>query len=103
MGYRLNRLDEPVFIAVSKPLLTEFDIHQRLESCGGYNIQLKPLWSVDRLNLLENPPLTTIWIFPGMKVGYSGLLIGGGVPRPREKEFKCKEHIFVPRHSSALL
>ena len=33
MGYRLNRLDEPVFIAVSKPLLTEFDIHQRLESC----------------------------------------------------------------------
>ena len=36
MGYRLNRLDEPVFIAVSKPLLTEFDIHQRLESCEGY-------------------------------------------------------------------
>ena len=34
MGYRLNRLDEPVFIAVSKPLLTEFGIHHRLESCG---------------------------------------------------------------------
>ena len=34
MGYRLNRLDKPVFIAVSKPLLTEFDIHQRLESCA---------------------------------------------------------------------
>ena len=34
MGYRLNRLDEPVFIAVSKPLLTEFHIHHRLESCG---------------------------------------------------------------------
>ena len=33
MGYRLNRLDEPVFIAVSKPLLTEFGIHHRLESC----------------------------------------------------------------------
>ena len=33
MGYRLNRLDEPVFIAVSKPLLTEFGIHLRLESC----------------------------------------------------------------------
>ena len=32
MGYRLNRLDEPVFIAVSKPLLTEFGIHHRLES-----------------------------------------------------------------------
>ena len=35
-GYRLNRLDEPVFIAVSKPLLNEFEfgIHLRLESCG---------------------------------------------------------------------
>ena len=33
MGYRLNRLGEPVFIAVSKPLLTEFGIHHRLESC----------------------------------------------------------------------
>ena len=32
MGYRLNRLDEPVFMAVSKPLLTEFGIHHRLES-----------------------------------------------------------------------
>ena len=36
MGYRLNRLDEPVFMAVSKPLLTEFGIHHRLESCGLY-------------------------------------------------------------------
>ena len=34
MGYRLTRLDEPVFIAVSKPLLTEFGIHHRLESCA---------------------------------------------------------------------
>ena len=33
MGYRLNRLTEPVFIAVSKLLLTEFHIHHRLESC----------------------------------------------------------------------
>ena len=32
MGYRLNRLDEPVLIAVSKSLLTEF-IPYRLESC----------------------------------------------------------------------
>ena len=32
MGYRLNRLDEPVFMAVSKPMQTEFDIHHRLES-----------------------------------------------------------------------
>ena len=34
MGYRLNRLDEPVFMAVSKLLLTEFGIHHRLESCA---------------------------------------------------------------------
>ena len=33
MGYRLNRLVEPVFMAVPKPLLTEFGIHHRLESC----------------------------------------------------------------------
>ena len=32
MGYRLNRLDELAFMAVSKPLLTEFDTHHRLES-----------------------------------------------------------------------
>ena len=35
MGHRLNRLDELVFIAVSKPLLTEVGIHHRLESCVG--------------------------------------------------------------------
>ena len=33
MGYRLNRLTEPVFIAVSKLLLTEFGIHYSSESC----------------------------------------------------------------------
>ena len=36
MGYHLNCLDEPVLIAVSKPLRTEFGIHRRLESCGRY-------------------------------------------------------------------
>ena len=29
----MNRFDEPVFIAVAKPLLTEFDIHLRSEIC----------------------------------------------------------------------
>ena len=33
MGYRLNCLDELVFMAVSKPMQTEFGIHHRLESC----------------------------------------------------------------------
>ena len=34
MGCRLIRLDEPVLMAVSKPMLTEFGIHLRLESCA---------------------------------------------------------------------
>ena len=33
MGYYLNRLDEPVFMAVPNALLTEFGIHYKLESC----------------------------------------------------------------------
>ena len=33
MGYRLNRLDEPVFMAGTKPMRTKFGIHPRLESC----------------------------------------------------------------------
>ena len=41
MGYRLNRLDEPVFMAVSKPLLTEFGIYHRLESCELYEFNSK--------------------------------------------------------------
>ena len=41
MDYRLNRLDEPVPIAVSKPLLTEFGIHHRLETCARTQLQLE--------------------------------------------------------------
>ena len=34
MGYRLNRLGDPLFMAgSSKPMRTEFGIHLRLESC----------------------------------------------------------------------
>ena len=33
MGYRLKRLDEPIFMAGPKPMRTDFGIHQRLESC----------------------------------------------------------------------
>ena len=36
VGYRLNCLDEPVFVTVSKPMQTEFGIHHRLESCEDY-------------------------------------------------------------------
>ena len=38
MGYSLNCLDETVFMAVPKPLLTEFGIHNRLESCAKLTI-----------------------------------------------------------------
>ena len=34
MGYCLNRLNEPVFVAVSKPMLTEFGINYGLQSCA---------------------------------------------------------------------
>ena len=51
MGYRLNRLDEPVFMAVSKPLLTEFGIHYRLESCGGLEISILLLVNMWPLNI----------------------------------------------------
>ena len=43
MGYRLNRLDEPVFMAVPKPMLTEFRIHYRLESCGPFFFETETL------------------------------------------------------------
>ena len=33
MGCRLNSHDVPVFMAVPKPVLTEFGIPYRLESC----------------------------------------------------------------------
>ena len=43
MGYHLNRLDENVFMAVSKPLRTDFGIHHRLEKCVA---QFKPFLSI---------------------------------------------------------
>ena len=39
MGYYLNRLDEPVFMAGPKPMLTEFAINHRLESCARKEIE----------------------------------------------------------------
>ena len=56
MGYHLNRLDEPVFIEVSKPLLTEFGIHYRLESCDPMMKHLDPT----PLKRLTKGPQTSI-------------------------------------------
>ena len=54
MGYRLNRLDEPVFMAVPKPMLTEFGIHYILESCG---IHCKTCLREKRVELNKNKKL----------------------------------------------
>ena len=51
MRYRCNRLDEPVFIALSKPLLTEFGIHHRLESCAYLSLELAPSGHCKTLSL----------------------------------------------------
>ena len=40
MGYRLNHFDEPVFMAVPKPMHTEFGIHHTLESVHSFDFQL---------------------------------------------------------------
>ena len=50
MGYRLNCLDEPVFMAVPKPMLTEFGIHYRLESCG---VIQQPVYNSNSTELCE--------------------------------------------------
>ena len=39
----MNRIDEPVFMVVSKPLLPEFDIHHKVESCGIFAIHIQTL------------------------------------------------------------
>ena len=63
MGYRLNRLDEPVFMAGPKPMRTESGIHLRLESCEVYkqcllNITKKSVLKEtldERYTYLESP------------------------------------------------
>ena len=61
MGHRLNRLNEPIFMAVSKPLLTEFGIHHRLECCiiltnsQAFRIIFKKNQVGSEKNLSKNP------------------------------------------------
>ena len=40
MGYHFNHHDEPIYMAVPKPMLTKFGIHYRLESCDNWNFYL---------------------------------------------------------------
>ena len=61
MGYRLNSLDGPVFIAVSKPLLTGFGIHHRLES---FVSQFEPVFSKNFFSGIKlNPRLSAILFY----------------------------------------
>ena len=57
MGYRLNRLDEPVFMEVPKSMQTEFGIHYILESCG---LSANPSpWSLSKV------PVIIFWVVWG--------------------------------------
>ena len=47
MGYCLNRLNEPVFMAGPKPMLTEFGIHQKIGELWGEMAN----WRVKTANL----------------------------------------------------
>ena len=62
MGYRLNRLDELVLIEVSKPLLTEFWIHHRLESCVMVSL-LHFILSLLRVERCSEGPFKHLWTF----------------------------------------
>ena len=48
MGYRLNHLDEPVFMAVPKPMLIEFGIDWRVVGTIGMVLLSLFSWQVFR-------------------------------------------------------
>ena len=61
MGYRLNPLDEPVFMAGAKPMRAEFGIHHRLESCVVFLQHLI-------VTTVENPYLLELFCFPCLDI-----------------------------------
>ena len=67
MGYRLNRLYEPVFMAVPKPMLTEFGIHYRLESCGVFFIRKSSFFTPTLFPLFSRHNSWEIVIWKGCK------------------------------------
>ena len=91
----MNRLDEPVLIAVSKPLLTEFGIHFRFESCVYFctpyrviaashstpNPQTSPeilCCIICKLQIVIGAQITKIFIY---RKNSSGLAIGSGATK----------------------
>ena len=61
MGYRLNHIDEPIFMAVPKPMQTELDIHYRLES---YVFTLRTISVLSQISR----SLFTMWLFHSVHV-----------------------------------
>ena len=59
MRYHLNCLDEPISIAVTKPLLTEFGVHLRLESCG-------LVFCISGLSVYASLVLEVFWVFSSL-------------------------------------
>ena len=63
MGYCLNRLDEPVFMARPEPMLTVFGIHQRLESSvwrNGGSIELSQIKDSTDTGILFQTKITEV-------------------------------------------
>ena len=56
MGYRLNRLNKPVFMAGPKPKQSDFDIHQRLESCNSHFLPFQRRLQKEMMSIVKNPP-----------------------------------------------
>ena len=75
MGYRLNRLDEPVFMAVSKPMQTEFGIHHILESCGNHTCIFS---FIGMFVLLSRGSILFRWLCRGKGKLVMGHGMGGG-------------------------
>ena len=63
VGYCLNRLDEPIFMALPKPILTEFGIHYRLESCVRHfdfmQCSCHVLFKMTQIQMLVDVPINT--------------------------------------------
>ena len=66
MGYCLNRLDEPILMAVSKPMQTEFGIHHRLESCD-----LDYLKGYENGHMKGPPPLIDVYGHGEARLGHT--------------------------------
>ena len=81
VGYSLNRLNDFFLLAWPKPLLTEFDIHQRLESyVNNYGLYFVNHTSVPQRYVYRNPLVFISGLFHTPLVPLPGFAPGGGGP-----------------------